>query len=261
MISPPGRKHSAIPPAEGPSAFATLPAVSGEPVSIVRLIVCWPFASSDTWSEVNVQVAARGRPTHPTERIHPHRKTTGHSTSRQSLLVVLCYRSLTTSSAKSLGLATHLRRPPARPHQQKSPVLQKLRRLPFDRVPHKLQQPPKAKQPDSHPQQSVPHHRRQQHRQRQHNNRNPKRVCQPVQRMLMTLRILRDPALPTSSTKHGDTILSPLHHPQPKSSKQPPDCLSPASAIQPTTPSSQASQAKQRIEEQSPAWPRSGSRI
>lgn len=105
-----------------------------------------------------------------------------------------------------LGLPTHLRCPPPRPHQQKSPVLQKLRRLPFDRVPHKLQQPPKAEQPDSHPQQSVPHNRRQQHRQRQNNNRYPKRMRQPVQRMLMALRVLRDPTFPTTSAQHGDTI-------------------------------------------------------
>jgi len=137
--------------------------------------------------------------------------------SRSLQCSVSLYRSATAIFAKSLGLPTHLRCPPSRSHQQKSPVLQKLRRLPFNRMPNKLQQPSKTEQPDSHPQQSVPHNRRQQHRQRQKNDRYPKRMRQPVQRMLMALRIFRNPALPTSSSQHGDTIRPPLHHPQPKS--------------------------------------------
>jgi hypothetical protein len=149
----------------------------------------------------------------------PRRKVDRPQPSHRPLLISSVLEAPTTF-VKSLGLPTHLRCPPARPHQQKSPILQKLRRLSFNRVSHKLQQPPKAKQPHSHPQQSVPHNRCHQHRQRQHNNRNPKRMRQPVQRMLMALRILRDPALPTSSGKHGATILSPLHQPQPKSSQQ-----------------------------------------
>ena len=160
---------------------------------------------------------------------------------------------------KSLDLPTHLRHPPSRPHQQKSPVLQKLRRFSFDRVPHKLQQPPKAKQPDSHPKQLVPHNRSQQHRQRQNNNRYPNRMRQPVQRMLMALRVLRNPAIPTSSAKHGDTILSHLHHPQPKSFVSA-SGFSSLFAVKPTTSSSRL-QGKRWIKELSPAWPRSGSRI
>ena len=102
-----------------------------------------------------------------------------------------------------LSLPSNLRRPPSRPHQQEPPILNELRRLAFNRMPDKLQRPSKTEQPQPHPQQSVPHNPRHQHRQRHHNDRYPKRMCQPVQRMLMALRILRNPAIPTPSTKHG----------------------------------------------------------
>jgi hypothetical protein len=103
---------------------------------------------------------------------------------------------------KKLHFTPHLRRPPPRPHQQKPPILQKLRRLPLNRMPNELQRPPKTKQPHSHPQQPVPHHPRHQHRQRHDNDRYPKGVCQPIQRVLMALRILSNPAIPTPSSKH-----------------------------------------------------------
>jgi hypothetical protein len=45
---------------------------------------------------------------------------------------------------KTLSLASHLRCPPPRPHQQEPPVLQKLRGFAFNRMPKELQRPPKT---------------------------------------------------------------------------------------------------------------------
>jgi hypothetical protein len=72
-----------------------------------------------------------------------------------------------------LNLPSHLRGPPPRSHQQKPPILQKLRRPALNRVPHELQHPPETKEPQSQPQQPMPHDSRRSHRQRRHDDRYP----------------------------------------------------------------------------------------
>ena len=98
-----------------------------------------------------------------------------------------------------LSPAANLRRPPSRAHQQKSPVLQKLRRLPFKRMPDKLQRPSCQKQSHRDPQRRMPYESDQEQRQRKYNHRNPERMRHPIDRMLVALRILPNPAVPTSS--------------------------------------------------------------
>ena len=104
--------------------------------------------------------------------------------------------------ALSLSLPPHLRRPPSRPHKQKSPILKKFGRFPLHRMANKLQNPPQQKQPPSHPPNPMPHNPRQKQRQGNNDKRYPKRMRKPVYRMLMPFRVLRNPAIPTPSSQH-----------------------------------------------------------
>src|SRR3984885_15984274 len=84
---------------------------------------------------------------------------------------------------------------------------------------------------------------------------------QPVQRMLMALRVLRNPTLPTPSAKHSETIYFLLHSPQPKSSRTAHTAFLPPLPSNQQHPLRKPFKRSKRMQESSPAWPRSGSRI
>jgi hypothetical protein len=151
----------------------------------------------------------------------------------------------------SLGLPSHLRRPPPRPHQQKPPILQELRRLSLNRMSNELQRPTETKQSHSNPQQAVPHHRRHQHRKRHHDDRYTKRMRQPIQRVLMALRVLRNPTLPTPSTKHAEHT-TPPDAPQAIGKRAAPSGFSSRFAVKPTSSTSQKTRSD-RMQELSQA--------
>jgi hypothetical protein len=97
----------------------------------------------------------------------------------------------------------NLRPPPAHPHQQKSPVLEKFRRLPLKRMPHKLTNPSQHKQPERIRPQPVHKNGAHKHHHRNHKRRNPQRMARPVHRILMARRILRNPLLATPVPQHA----------------------------------------------------------
>ena len=135
----------------------------------------------------------------PTARMAPHRSA--HALSRADRFT---YQS-PSLAAEALSLPRHLRQPPADAHKQKSPVLQKLRRLAFERVSDELKQPADDEESAGYPErQAQPDCERHKY-QRQHDQRNAQCVAGAIERMLMAARVLPDPLVP-GAVSHGELL-------------------------------------------------------
>src|SRR6185312_8821990 len=105
-----------------------------------------------------------------------------------------------------LGSSAHLGPPPAHTHQQKAPVLKKLRWFVFKSMANELQQPAEYKQSGGkHPERMI-ENSHDGKRQRDHNQRNAKAMAQPIDRMGMAACVLRDPLFAGASAWHARII-------------------------------------------------------
>jgi len=107
--------------------------------------------------------------------------------------------------ARSSSAATpafHFRDPPAHAHEQETPVVKELRRFPLDRMTDELEGPSDDEQRDRQRPPPMPDHGRDEERQRHHDQRNPQRVTETVDRVLMAVRVLRNPLVPGFAAEH-----------------------------------------------------------
>ena len=73
----------------------------------------------------------------------------------------------------------------------------------FEGVSEELERPAYDEEGNAHPEQAVPEDARDQDGQREHDEGNAKGVSEPVQRVLMALRVFIDPTVPTTARKHA----------------------------------------------------------
>src|SRR5262245_22315941 len=102
-----------------------------------------------------------------------------------------------------LGLAAHLGKPPAESYEEETPVVKELGRLAFDGVADELKNPPDDEKSYGQEPEAGHEQRDDEERDRQYDERDPQRVAQAIDGMLMALRVLRDPVIPGPSAKHG----------------------------------------------------------
>ena len=102
-----------------------------------------------------------------------------------------------------LRFSVDLRPPPAHPYKKKTPILKKLRRLPLESMADELENPSHQEQTQPIQPQAMVENARYENGDRKQDCRNPKRVKRPVDGMLMTGTILRDPLLASASARHA----------------------------------------------------------
>src|SRR4029079_4412957 len=93
--------------------------------------------------------------------------------------------------------------PPAQADEEEAPVVEELRRLALEGMADELEDPAYQKQREGEGPDPADEQRDHRQRQRQHDQRNAERVAEPVDRVLMALRVLRDPLVPRASTEHA----------------------------------------------------------
>src|SRR5262245_17726632 len=110
----------------------------------------------------------------------------------------------TASSALRImsGSPSHLGRPPAQADQEKTPVVEKLRRLSFKRVADELEHPADQEERQRDGPEPGDEKRRHDQHERDHDQRDAQRVAEAIHRMLMAGRVLRDPLIPGFSAQH-----------------------------------------------------------
>src|SRR5437660_72048 len=82
----------------------------------------------------------------------------------------------------------HFRDPPPHTDEEKPPVVKELRRLPLERVPYELEDPPEHEQGERGTPKAG-----QKNRNRDDDQRNTHRVAKTIHRMVMAGRVLRNP--------------------------------------------------------------------
>src|SRR5687768_5515751 len=105
--------------------------------------------------------------------------------------------------SSSSSAATHFRQPPAQADEEKSPVLQKLRRLPFHRVTEELEDPANGKHRQRDPPEAPDKEGDDEEWKRHRDERNAERVTEPIERMRMAMPVLLDPDIPRFATEHA----------------------------------------------------------
>ena len=82
--------------------------------------------------------------------------------------------------------------------------MKKFRRLALEDVPNELENPSEQEQAQRIKPQTVEEETSNKNGDRKQNGRNTQSVARPVQRVLMTCRILRDPLLVAASAQHAE---------------------------------------------------------
>src|SRR5262249_25149431 len=101
--------------------------------------------------------------------------------------------------------AAHLREPPAEADEEKPPVVKELRRLSLEGVTDELEHPADDEQHGGPLPEAGNRDRRGEQRERQHDQRDSDGVTEPVDRVLMARRVLRDPFVGRSVSEHAPT--------------------------------------------------------
>src|SRR5215831_14926117 len=92
--------------------------------------------------------------------------------------------------------SAHLRDPPAQTDQQEAPVVEKLRRFPFNRMANELKEPPDDKESRWNRPESIDEQCGYEKRQRENDEWNTDRVAEPIDRVLMTSTVAIHPFVP-----------------------------------------------------------------
>jgi len=106
----------------------------------------------------------------------------------------------------TLSLPSNFRGPPAGAYQQKPPVREEFRRLAFEGVTYKLENPPNNKKSESQGPETVQKRSSEKQDQRQNDQRNADGVAEAIDRMLMAGGVLRDPVIPGAIAEHGKPL-------------------------------------------------------
>ena len=96
--------------------------------------------------------------------------------------------------------------PPAHPDKQETPVGEEFWRLAFEGVSDELKSPSDEEQGHAVQPQAVVENAGDKNWGREQNDRNAQRMTHPIQRMLMTGTVLRDPLLVSTSAQHAEII-------------------------------------------------------
>jgi hypothetical protein len=104
----------------------------------------------------------------------------------------------------SSGSAVDLRPPPTDTDEQKTPVLEELRRFALEGVPDKLEHPSKYEQGQPIPPQAVEEYAPEKKWEREQDNRNAQGVTNPVHGMLMAGGVLCNPLLVSAIAQHAE---------------------------------------------------------
>src|SRR4029079_6745013 len=100
------------------------------------------------------------------------------------------------------GAAADLGDPPAQADEEEAPVVEELGRLALEGMADDVHDPADKEQRERDGPEAADEQRDHEQRQRQRDQRNAERVAEPVDRVLMALRVLRDPLVPRASTEH-----------------------------------------------------------
>ena len=102
------------------------------------------------------------------------------------------------------GFAVDFSPPPADADEQKTPVMEKFRRLALEGVADELENPSNEEQSERIQPQAVKEDAGDKKRDREQDGRDAQRVTDAVHRMLMTGAVLRDPLLVAASAQHAE---------------------------------------------------------
>src|SRR5437899_1278145 len=97
----------------------------------------------------------------------------------------------------------HLRHPPAKPDEEKPPVVKELRRLPLECVADELKDPTDDEHGEGPLPQPENRERGDEHGERHHDQRDAERMAHPVDRVLMARRVPGDPLVGRAISEHG----------------------------------------------------------
>src|SRR4029079_1794809 len=86
---------------------------------------------------------------------------------------------------------------------EEAPVVEELGRLALEGMADELEDPADQEQRERDGPEAADEQHDHRQRQRQRDQRNAKRVAEPVDRVLMALRVLRDPLVPRASPEHA----------------------------------------------------------
>ncbi len=100
--------------------------------------------------------------------------------------------------------AVHLGPPPAHAYEQEAPIVEELRRLAFEGVSDKLEDPSQNEEAESIGPQAMHKDAADKQQQRNQDGRDSERVARAVNRMLVAGRILFDPLLVAAVAQHGE---------------------------------------------------------